>query len=220
MRIPPLVSGRRAGIVAVMATAALGWVGVASSHENFYQGHATGASGTVTIGGVKKSVLLADNYMSCVGKPKDETVSRLTNRTPLGVILSNVHTFTQGIGDTSASEVHVASATLDLPDLKIEAGALEGWAQASCNRDTLVSTSSGGSRVAWLKINGEGIEITAEPNQTIEIPGVATVIINEQVKYKPEFRVNAIHVKLFNESDAVFGDVYAGFARAKVVCTP
>jgi hypothetical protein len=62
------------------------------------------------------------------------------------------------------------------------------------------TTSSGGSAIANLTIAGQPITVTGQPNQTITVPNVATVIINEQITSttpsSASIDVNAIHVKL------------------------
>jgi len=216
-RFVPTFSAARLS-AAIALAAGLGWQSVAEAHQVFYQARSTGIRGTITVNSLKKSLLVMDLGMACDGTPREETVSSVTNPSPMKVSAKNVRGYTIGRDDTAASNTEIDSVLLEVPGLKVEASALTARAQASC--DALGKYShDGGATIATLKINGEGRTISGEKNQKIEIPNVATIIVNETMDtYSREYRSTALHVILFNEKDNAFGDFAFAYARAKITC--
>jgi hypothetical protein len=214
MRSPSLLS-HIAGSSALLLSLVLA-PDTAQTHDIFYSGRATGVEGTVTLSSGTKKVLLSNNYMSCFGKPKEENVLTLSNPAPIGVQATSVATYTLGRDDVAVAESSFKDVHLELPNLKIDAVKLQAYAEARCTDGKI--TPSGSSDVGALFINGQGRTLTGEPNQTFTIPNVGTVIVNEQIKYSREMRVNALHIKLENPSFPASGDIVVSHARAKLEC--
>ncbi|MBI4638170.1 MAG: hypothetical protein HY727_17680 [Candidatus Rokubacteria bacterium] len=55
---------------------------------------------------------------------------------------------------------------------------------------------SGGSQIDGLTFGGVPVQVTGLPNQTISLPGVATLVINEQTTTLQGIVVNALHLIL------------------------
>lgn len=210
----------------LLAAAVLGsmaWHSAASAADVFYSGRATGVNATLVVNGITKKLLLAKNDMSCQGLPDEETVSGVDNKPPLGIKVRTITTFTQGVDGVATARAATEDLALDVPGLKLNAAVAEAFAEVRCVNGQ--QQSSGNSNVGTVTINGQTHNIGASPNQSITIPNVGTVIFNEQVKWKREFKVYAIHVKLNNPSFPASGDIYVSEAKAKIsscaaVCTP
>jgi len=187
----------------------------ASAHEIVYFGRATAVSGEVTTLTATEKVLLADVGMSCTGAPREEMLLDASNPSPLSVHASEVSARTQGIDGVAATESGIQQLLLEVPGLQITAEQIQSFAEARCNSDESIDVS-GGSTLSNLAINGEGVAISGEPNQTIEVPNLATIIINEQVRYSQEFRVVGLHVKVADPSQPINGDIRLAAARAKI----
>ena len=125
-----------------------------------------------------------------------------------------------GLGPTSA--------------LLVNADVIQSTAAASCDQNTRVASSAGQSLIANLKINGNPIAVTGQPNQTLLLPGLAKVVINEQIATQtsipsPEgapfvedqavLTVNAIHISLLNPLDRLLAtDLIVGHSKAGIGC--
>src|SRR5256886_3933397 len=83
--------------------------------------------------------------------------------------------FTTGFGSTAQSEASVANIVL-LPGNpnQITADFIRADTTATCNR------VSGSSELVNLKVGSQTIVVAGTPNQTVIIPGVLTLVINEQ----------------------------------------
>ncbi len=62
---------------------------------------------------------------------------------------------------------------------------------------------SGGSTILGLTFGGVPVTVTGAPNQTVTIPGVATLIINEQIVGPGDITVNALHLILLGGTQEV-----------------
>jgi hypothetical protein len=118
--------------------------------------------------------------------------------------------------------------------LLINADVIQSTASASCDQTTRRASTTGQSLIANLKLNGNPIPVTGQPNQTILLPGLAKVVINEQIGSKttvpsPEgvpfvedkavLTVNAVHVTLLNPLDRLLAtDLVVGYSKAGVGC--
>lgn len=70
-------------------------------------------------------------------------------------------------------------------------------AQATC------SGVSGYSDITSLTMAGQGIQITGQPNQVVSVPGVLTLIINEQIINGDSITVNALHLQTALGTDVI-----------------
>jgi hypothetical protein len=100
---------------------------------------------------------------------------------------------------TATATARTAGVSL-LGDL-ITTDAIEATARATDDTSGVV-TATGTTTVANLKIVGTTI---ANPtvNQTVTIPLVATVTLNERVQHPGGITVNALHAKLLTGADIV-----------------
>jgi hypothetical protein len=223
-----VTSTTRAG-PAVLIVALLGWQADALASNVFFSGRAIGAVGTVKAGTVNASIVLADNQMSCNGVPQEETVASVNNPSPIKLVSQTVATYTLGRDNTSTSTASIQNLNLGIPDLNIKVSAIATNAQVHCDFVPTHSTPSGlrakytvtgGSDIGTVSINGEGTAITGEANQTIEVPGVATIIFNEQIRSSHSIIVSGVHIKLLDESYPANGDIVLAYSRAKITCEP
>jgi len=125
-----------------------------------------------------------------------------------------------GLGPTSA--------------LLINADVIQSTASATCDQNTRRATIAGQSLIANLKVNGNPIPVTGQPNQTLLLPGLAKIVINEQIgsvtpvpssegapflEDKAVLTVNAIHVTLLNPLDRLLAtDLVVGYSKAGIGC--
>jgi len=137
-----------------------------------------------------------------------------------------------GAGDRSHSSASVANVALGLGALTptlvgVRAGVLRSSATASCGANGPVL--SGGSSILDLGLTVAGTDIgpivvTGAPNQTIEVPGVVRIVINEQIVGPGSITVNALHITLIPPDSilapVLTGDVVISRAHADIVCGP
>jgi hypothetical protein len=211
---------RRLGIIGVIAGVALSAPGFANNV--YFAGRATGVSGTLA------SAALADNPMSCDGLPQNAALRDVEHTGALGLAAKKIDTYTAGRDNTSIASADVSSARLRLPELAIDADSIGSHAEVNCQFvKSRAYTSgqrtkygvSGGATFGSLSINGQRTEISGEPNQTVTIPDVATIVINEQTRTPRSLVVAGLHVKMLDASLAD-GDVVVAYSRAKLICDP
>lgn len=210
------------GVSAAAVAATLAWLPPAYSHEVHYSGRATGFNGTLNAAGAKKTLVLADVAMACTGTAREETVSTVSNPQPFGIAAKTVTAYTLGRNDEAIANAGAEELHIDLGggSFTLDATALRSHAQVNCDEATFVISKSGGSEFGSLTINGERFEYSGEPNETYEIPGVATVIINEQLNPNSRERiVNALHIKVADPSFPLSGDIVVAHSRAKLTCS-
>ena len=83
------------------------------------------------------------------------------------------------------------------------------WSDGGCD------FAEGFSTVTDLTFGGAPVAVTTEPNQTVIIPGVATLVINEiiQVPGTGDITVNALHLTLVTGEEVILSS-----AHEEVVC--
>ena len=95
-----------------------------------------------------------------------------------------------GEADSSASLANVV--VLPGNAAQVTASFVQAESQATC------SGVSGSSEIAGLTFGGTAITVTGQPNQTITLPGGATLVINEQTTNSNgtfrQMQVNALHL--------------------------
>src|SRR5712691_3168286 len=82
-------------------------------------------------------------------------------------------------GNASRSEASLASLALSAAGQTIAAEFLAARAKAECNNGT--AAIAGSSEIASLTLNGQQIEVKGAVNQTVALPGIGSIVINEQV---------------------------------------
>lgn len=90
--------------------------------------------------------------------------------------------------------------------------------RAQANSDCVTAPNGDGSLFTNLTIAGQAIDATPEPNTRIDIPGVATVIVNEQHPTADGrgIVVNGLHI--IGASPLLRGDLVISHAVSGVVC--
>lgn len=217
-----MLVSHRLQVPTLLALALLSWQAPAlAAGDTFYGGSAIGAQGTVKLGDLAVKIALAENYMSCVGAHKSETIASLNHPAPIGIKSRTVTTFTQGRDGKATANAKVQDLQLALPGLNILASAVTSNAEARCDVLNQITTS-GGSTLANLKINGKAVVITGKPNQTVTIPNVGTVTINQQIKRLEgeftSFRAVALRVKLLESTNVASADLAIASSKANVYC--
>jgi len=174
------------------------------SQSTTFSGDATVVRATVL--GVSTELVRAGPLPSS-GGADEET---LLEASVPGLLTAEVlHASTVGQGDHSRSEASVARVALTVGGNDISAGFLMARAEARCVNGA--PTTSGGSEIAELTINGQTIAVSGAPNQTITLPnGSGSVVINEQQSAGPgDITVNALHVVVTGVADVIIASAHA-----------
>jgi len=134
-----------------------------------------------------------------------------------GVATAEVaHATTVGQGKASRAEASVANLELTVAGHEVTAGFLMARASAVCHGGA--ASVSGGSEIAALSIDGDGIVVSGAPNQTIPLLDpvglvIGQVVINEQNGSANggtgEITVTALHVEVFGIADIVVSRAYS-----------
>ena len=123
-----------------------------------------------------------------------------------------------GQADSSASLANVV--VLPGNAAQVTASFVRAESQATC------SGVSGSSEVVGLTFGGTAITVTGEPNQTVTLPGGATLVINEQTtsssgSYR-QIRVNALHLTVPGVAEVVLSsaesDINCGSPTSQGPC--
>jgi hypothetical protein len=127
------------------------------------------------------------------------------------------------IGASTASAQSSATVEqLNVLNGLVTAKLVVAMASSTGNGTTATSTAAG-STLVGLTVNGVSLgDITPAPNTTIDIPGVGSVILNEEIfagdgVETTALTVNMIHVVL---SGAVAGDIIVASAHSDVAFAP
>ena len=104
---------------------------------------------------------------------------------------------TMGFDNSAESEAALADVTL-LPGTsnQITVDFLRAHSMATC------TGVSGDSEIVNLQMNGQSIAVSGQPNQTVSVPGVLTLVINEETSSSGggtnSITVNALDLTLLN----------------------
>ncbi len=195
----------RFGLVfaAMLALSALSATPILADSTQF-SGQATGVKATVV--GVGPILISDTGPLDAEGGQKE--MSLLSENVP-GVLTAEVfHSSTVGQGDRSRSEASVAALDLTVGGNTIGADFLMARATAVCSSNGS-SSVSGSSEIAALMVNGQTIVVSGQPNQTIDLPLGAKVIINEQSGNSGDITVNALHVIVPSVADVIVASAHA-----------
>jgi hypothetical protein len=170
----------------------------ASSRSLFYTGDAYGTYafvGSTVVAG--KSALVSLGCTTTAGVHNTNTVATVNvpNVISTGAIDTTADSIATGgtVKSRTSADVHDA----DLLSGLITASEVKAVSTTSHNT-TGFHVSAAGSSFVNLVVNGVPITVTPAPNTTIPLPGVGSVVLNEQIKSigtnKASFTVNMIHV--------------------------
>lgn len=125
--------------------------------------------------------------------------SFLLNVSVPGVIEANqLVTNTKGVNCVSNSDATVQHLyVLQGTSAQVVASTVTSKSKADC------SGTSGSSVITDLSFGGVPVVVTGGPNQTVTIPGVATLVINEQIVSPGSITVNALHLTLVGGTQEV-----------------
>jgi hypothetical protein len=126
-----------------------------------------------------------------------------------GLLTGDVlHATTIAQGNASRSEASIANLKLTVAGNDIGATLVLARAAATCG--TGGAAVAGGSEIVGLVINGKPIVVTGQPNQTIALPNLASIVLNEQISRRMgDLTVNAIHVSALGVADVVVAAAHA-----------
>lgn len=123
------------------------------------------------------------------------------------------------LGAYTAGESGRATSEASLADVDILPGTLTEL-KASFIQARSVATCSGvqgASSLAQVQFLGQTINVTGAPNQTINVPGVATLVLNEQIDGSSGdqhvITVNALHLVVNGVAEVILSS-----AQSEVVC--
>lgn len=122
-----------------------------------------------------------------------------------------------GVGTSMEAKASSIVSQVSLMGGLITADVLESHAAATFDIAAQSGgTSSAGSRIAGLRINGNPIDVD-QPNTTVAVPGVGTLVLQETVETldgkRLELTVNALHLFLdpgYPADEIVLGSAHAG----------
>jgi len=120
-----------------------------------------------------------------------------------------------GEGEAAEADATVAKLNETVLGIGISADVIEANANAKCAPGGV--ESSGNSLVANLRVGGLTVDVTGDPNQTIEVRGILRIVINEQLKWPDGMRVRALHVTALSDVNGGV-DVILSSADARVAC--
>lgn len=129
-----------------------------------------------------------------------------------------LHAATVAMGDASRAEASVAILNVTAAGNTIGADFLMARAAAYCGQGG--ASIAGSSEIVGLMINGQGIVVTGDPNQTIFLPPPTggKVVINEQSQdvqgNRGDITVTALHVTVPGLADVAISQ-----AHADIKCT-
>ena len=127
---------------------------------------------------------------------------------------SVLHASTVGQGNQSRAEASVASFDATVAGNTVSADFLRSEARATCNGSN--ASVSGSSEIANLVVNGQSVAVSGAPNQTVNLPGGGSIVINEQSGSVSgnygEMTVNALHIVVPGVADIVVASSHADIA--------
>jgi hypothetical protein len=186
------------------------WTGGSGTQATSYSGRATVVQATLFTP-VATSVTLGD--AGSLPPSGGALEASLLNASVPGVLTAEVvHATTVGQGNASRSEASVAELSLTVAGNTISAGLLQARATAMCT--DAGATASGSSDIAALTVNGQTIEVSGMPNQTVTLPNrLGQIIINQQTSAGPgDITVNALRVIVPGAADVIISSAHADIA--------
>ena len=171
-----------------------------------YSGDATAVDITLNtfLLGETKIVLSDTGQLDASGGMIEKGLSEQLQTGLVDLGVSILSTSVTGSGDLTHANATVVGLDLSVADaLTISASVLQADSSTQCLSGDV--SAEGASHIAQLVINGHDIMISGAPNQTVNIPGVASIIINEQIFAGNTVETNALHVKVLNDDEPVLG---------------
>lgn len=193
---------------------------VESESDTTFSGRATGL---VLYTPVTGEIVLADTGEQGFGPfSADATLVKVAVPSDPPIVTASIlKAVSLGSGNVAESTAATLQVEVILDGLNIKAGVLQAHSEATCDEQGNI-TLSGHSEIAELEINGQVIQVSGEPNQTIEIPvgglATATIIINEQTNPAANaIEVTALHVTV-EALGAKVAEVIISRAKSDITC--
>lgn len=187
-----------------------------------YSGEATAVDITLNtfLLGETRVVLNNTGMLDAGGGMREKGVSAVAETGLVNVSANILTASVVGSGDMTHAQAMVVGLDVSvLGLLTVSAAVLDAEAETRCTDQGV--TTTGASRLVGLRINGYDIQVSGHPNQTIDIPGLASVVINEQIIEQNTVVTNALHITLLDDHllyGAVSADVVISHARAGITC--
>lgn len=179
-----------------------------------YSGDATAVDITLNtfLLGETRIVLSDTGQLDAGGGMIEKGLSESLQTGLVDIGVSVLSTSVTGSGDLTHANATVVGLELSVLDaLTVSASVLQANATTQCLAGDV--EASGGSHIAQLVINGQDISVTGAPNQTVSIPGVASIVINEQIQSGSTMETNALHIELLGDGEPLLGLLDLGLER-------
>ena len=189
-------------VVVMIATLATG----SAAQSTSYSGRAYGAQ--VKLVNPQPNILIFSDTGDL--PPQGGSLSATLLTILLGNTLSS-HTITastQGASGVATSSAHQENVVV-FPGqpAQLTADVVEAHSQATC------ATASGASVITNLTFGGSAVTVSGQPNQTIVIANIATLIINEQILgSSTDITVNALHLFLGTGEEVILSSAHSDLA--------
>jgi hypothetical protein len=159
---------------------------------------------------------------------------KLVSPLPTQLMFSDTGPLPSTGGSLSATLLEIALAgTLSSHTITASTSGAAGQAQSSASQEDVVvlpgesaevtaqvvrasseadcSSATGSSVIVGLTFGGQSISVSGQPNQTVTIPGVATLVINEQIVTPgvPAITVNALHLTLLSGLEVILSSAHS-----------
>src|SRR3989454_7554705 len=170
--------------------------------ETTYSGRATGVFVHTSLGDLRFS---DTGELPPEGGTIDATLVAVDTSLATAEVLLSV---TMGFDGTAQSEAAVADVSL-LPGNAngVTADFVRARSSATC------TGVAGESELANVRVGGEPITVSGRPNQVLTVPGVFTLIINEQIDASHggtyDMTVNALHLFLFTGDQVIVSHAHS-----------
>jgi hypothetical protein len=171
-----------------------------------FSGEARGVDATILS---VHTVLVQAGPLPSNGGAQDESLVNAS--IPGAVGAQAIHASVNGAGDRSVSQATTANLQVGVGALSLSARVVNATATATCTAGG--ASTSGSSNVVGLVINGQNIAVSGAPNQTVNLLGIGSVVINEQIPGAGSLTVNALHIRVTG-----IADIIVSHAHADVVC--
>jgi hypothetical protein len=98
--------------------------------------------------------------------------------------------------DKSAAEVSARAAAVNLFNGAITADVVQSTAKAGRTASATTATTDGSTTLVGLKIGGKPVNISTEPNTSIDILGLGTLTLNQQIESPTGIIVRALDLEI------------------------
>lgn len=209
-------------VLTIAATLLASWAGSAeSAYVYTYSGDAAAAIVDVPLLGPQQSLVATGSLPPGGGSL---SASAATVSLDVNILLVPVNVISAGLLQSSTNggtpTAGITDSHTSLTGLSLAGGLLTS-SLVSSDASAFVGGTSGASTVSDLSILGIGsVAVTGDVNQVVNLPGVGTLTINEQISVLgpagSSIIVNALHLSLLTDSPIGLADIIVGHSYAAV----